>query len=208
MGPNNALNRVLVFGLFSIILLFAVVQGARYFLSFKTITLQPKNDVSISIGSTAHDGTIEKIILETSGQESIRVRRGQYSVLYHGKDINSRVEVIKVTRSMTLGVPSDLSFTNKKLDAILGSQTEAINKTLSSIVDLGEYSISYKKLYLDGSWGGFGLTPTDANKDTVSIILHRLDNSWGVVAGPDIVIAQSDHPEVPATIISSVNNRL
>lgn len=208
VDDNRTVKRMFVLGLFAIIFLFVAYQLVHYLASFKTVTLIPKDNVSISLGYSTHDGSIGKVIVDSSSKTSIRVKRGQYTVLFHGKDISDRVEVMVVTSSASVEVPKNLSLTTKKLANLLDEQTSDIEATLASTIDLNAYRITYKNLYLDGSWGGFVFTPVDKSKDTVAIILHKLDNQWGVAAGPDIVISMAGHSDIPKSVVTSTNNRL
>ena len=198
---------VLYLALF-VVLLLLIVMPVRYFSSHTTITLEPSDAVSITVGTVDDNGSIGARLKNASSRTSWRTKKGNYAVLFHGKDIQDRVTIYHIDSPTTIKVPVNLWLSADKLKSLASQQAGAIQQALASQTNMDGYQITYLKLYLHGSWAGVEITPSDTSADTMKLVLSKSGGAWHISDGPKIVLSFSDSPDIPKAVITSVNNSL
>lgn len=201
-------RRNITIGLLILAAVVLLIIGWLQFFHKKTITFQAAQGQVITFGTTADDdegGGMAQVLGKSTTQKSIRVNPGNYTVIYSGTGFASKIEGVKVTSNLILASPH-LDYDDSKLSSILSSQQSAIHDAIGKTVNLGDYTFTNEKLYTDGSWYAAQLIPKDASKDVLEVVVQKKDNTWKVVAGPQIILALADYPNVPEVVIRSINN--
>lgn len=190
-------------------LIFGGVQLYR-FLNRKTVTLKPTTGLTMAIGLPTDNEEslgIEKIILSTTSEQSVKVAPGYYAIQISGKGYNTAVTALTVEEDMTV-TPPDPSYTPEKLKEMYLEQKSAISAAIPQVAN-GSYTISddQSSLYDVGEWFGGRLLPKNtAVDDQLVVVLRKVDNQWKLVAGPSMVISIKQYPDIPSNVLRTINN--
>ena len=88
--------------------------------------------------------------------------------------------------------------------------------TLHSVIQnqygdkLNGYEIKTGELLEDGSWYITIIqkplqSKWDLADDAFRVVLHKENNQWKIVAGPNLILNYADYPDIPTGVIMSVN---
>lgn len=222
MQPNDygSLNRsaltrraLLIVGAL-VILVGLIVGGVQLYklMNRKTVTLKPIEGTQMIFGTPSDNEeslSVEKQLLDTnSGKDSVKVAAGDYAVTVSGEGYQTTTFAVTVEDDMTITPPEYLSYNNDKLSSMLSSEESAIAAAIPEVAD-GRYTVSESQshLYNKGEWFAGRLLPKNTVvDDQLVVILHKENNQWKIAAGPAMVLALSDYPDVPENAIRTVNN--
>ena len=195
-----------------------------YFVNQKVVTLNPSAGTTITIGEQARDEmAIGKQIASTNSLKSIRLQSGVYIVIFTGtSDYQDEYQSISIDKSTEIKTP-DLKYTDEKLGRLLVSEKPAIQNVITPILPNPGYQIDNESLYEIGNWygarlipGGWYLSPPSSNilpglindnntEDMLRVILKNDNGQWKLMAGPSIIFAIDDYPDIPEDVIRTTN---
>jgi hypothetical protein len=224
MEPSNYTNyqqpdlnsrRLLIIKLgFVAVLLIIILVIVNYFLSQKTLTIEPTAGYTISIGTPGNGEngpTVKKTIAKTSSTKSIRLKPGNYVALYaKNSDYQPIYQEFDLTKNITLNPPT-LYYTSQKLASLLKQESPAIHAAFqasgSGSLLANGYSIQDIGLYYDGSWYAGKLVPADTTtSDVLAFVMHQDDGKWTLATTPAISLYAGSYSTIPKTVIQSANN--
>jgi hypothetical protein len=186
-----------------VIVLVAGVVAWNYFIGSASITLEPAEGVSMTLGTPAHEG-IEAIITQTNTPTTLRVAKGTYALLLEQAGHQSKLTTVNI--SQNTHIPSETLEPNvTTLQQLQRTEQTALLAVVASKTPPG-YHVATQSLYADGTWAGVKLAA--GSQDDLRIILHKQAGAWVSLAGPGMVLAKADFPQIPGEILSQVNNSL
>jgi hypothetical protein len=184
--------------------------------SFQTIKVTARKPFTLTLyaplstdESNAYDKS--KVFFVATDTETFRVKKGVYVyAVSGGSDYQEFSEQISVgAKPVNLSMPQ-LNYTPAKLASMLAKERPAIESVINNAYpsQMKIYSIQGGKLYGNGQWYGARLVPNDPRTyDTLRIILKKEGPTWQIVTKPpEIVISQPVYPQIPAYILSDLNN--
>ena len=213
-SPRKMLVTILgIFGLFIILLVIGSSLWSKY-ISKVSVTLKPSDGTTIAIGTakdTEENPAIEKQIAKTSSELKVRIKPGDYLVVYTAPDKATQYKPITITKNETITSPK-LEYTMGKLSSRLSTEKDNIHSALTTqltTIQLSRYTYNYEALYHDGTWYAASLMPTDrlATTDPQMVVMQKQGAQWKLVAGPKIILHIGDYPSVPSDVIRDVDNR-
>jgi len=193
-------------------ILVAVAIGVSillYVLSFRTVTfaIVPEN-VTIIVYNQDSDQEIARL---TQGG-TMRLQDGKYSVIPTHNDYAARSIPFTVDgEDMTITVDPDYSST--RLADLVGEEITAVNQLLKQTFPgtINNFTIENGTLYQKGEWYATILQqnslPGGQQGDRYRVVLKKVDDTWQIAAGPEIVLSAQKFPDVPFAILTDINSR-
>lgn len=204
---------IIIIILFALLVFFA---WRSYRDSFQTVTVTTHKPFTLTLyaplntdESNAYDKS--KVFFVAPDSEKFRVKKGVYVyAVSGGSDYQEFSAQITVGAKPVHLTAPQLNYTPAKLASMLAKEQPAINSVINTAYpsQMQLYSIQGNKLYGNGQWFGAKLVPNDPRTyDTLRIILKKEGSTWQIVTTPpEIVISQPVYPQIPAYILSDLNN--
>lgn len=214
MGRQDLTRRALLIIGALVILIGLIVGGVQLykFMNRKTVTLKPIEGTRMIFGPATDNeeslGITKQLLDTNSGKNSVKVAPGYYAATVSGEGYQTTTFAVTVEDDTTVNSPDYLSYNNDKLSGMLAAEETAVAKAIPEVAD-GRYTISdsQSQLYGKGDWFAGRLIPKNtAVDDQLVVVLHKENGQWKVAAGPAMVLALSDYPDVPEDAIRTVNN--
>lgn len=194
--------------IFSLVLLGAIILTIvlLYIASFRTVTFNFVPDDLESV--TIYQDDQQVGFLEESG--SLRLQPGDYTYNPNG-DRYSEATAFTVEGDITITV--DPSYSSAYRQEILQAENPKIIEVIRSSFPgaINDFTINTGTIYQKGDWYATTLTqntlPGGQQGDVYRIVLHKVHDTWQIVAGPEIVLSAPVYPDVPYEILKDINSR-
>ena len=194
--------------IFSLVLLGAVIVAIVlfYIASFRTVTFNFVPDDLESI--TIYQDDQQVGFLDESG--SLRLQPSDYTYKPNG-DRYSEATAFTVEGDITITV--DPSYSDAYRREILQAENPRIVEVIRSSFPgiINGFTINTGTIYQKGDWYATTLTqhplPGGQQGDIYRIVLHKVDNTWQIATGPEIVLGAPVYPDVPYDILKDINSR-
>ena len=222
---NASKIKLFVISLITLIIVGVIIVASLfawdYFVTQKVVTLIPSPGTTITIGEQYKDEpTIKKEIASTNTLKEIRLLSGSYVVKFTGSsDYQAESRSVYIKESTEIKTPA-LKYTDEKLSQLLIAEKPSIQNVITPILPNPGYQIDNATLFDNGSWYGTRLKPsiwydpvmavkytrpTDGTEDMLRVILKKENDQWKLMAGPSLIFAIDDYPEIPQDVIRSTN---
>jgi len=192
-------------------LLIVVVIGVGslfYYLSFKTVTFTIiPDDIEVVVFNRDNN---EVARLTQDG--SLRLQAGNYTANPVNEAYSSTPVPFTVS-DQDVSVSVDPSYSLDRLDDMRDKEEPiVVQKLRDTYADvISNFTIEPGKLYGKGDWYATLLpeNPLQGGQqgDVYRVVLHKTDNQWQIVAGPAIILTSPQNPDVPAEILSDINEK-
>lgn len=181
--------------------------GISEFLSYRDVSVVLKqSDAEVEIYNSDN-----RKITNVATDELIRLKVGEY----YYKPVNEKFSTANVNFSIqdNTTVEIDPSFSPSYLANLLAAQQNDIRAALSSSYPsaLASYVIGDEALAHKGEWYSAKLIQrvSGGNQpDVYRVILEKKNESWTIVASPQLVISKAADTAIPADVIRKVNEPL
>ncbi len=210
--PTRSKRPYIIFGLVAAVVLVLAIVGInvlRNELSKKTVTLQATNGTTIKFGypgDSEGGPTISEVLAETTTTTAIKVKAGDYVVVFSGNGMQTEKKAYDITENTTIASPQ-LAYSKERLAEELQSQQPAIQQAIAGIPQLKGYTTAFAGLYGQGDWYGAVMVPPNPQaQDILLLIMNRRNGTWYVVGEPSLTFYLPDHRDVPAQLIRDINN--
>jgi hypothetical protein len=207
---NTKLKKIITIYAFIAIVVIAIVVFLNWHFSFRDVSFvlsEGVTGVTIREVTTTTETMATSDIITFNENRTIRLRPGLYQVVPIGDVIDATPFSFGVDYAMTVTVTPPYS--KEYLNNLLVEELPAIRQVLLNSIDrVTENNIIHESMFIRGEWYGAVMRFSDATgerADYYRVILHKSEGSWGVATNPRIVLSYSLYPNVPKTIIDSVN---
>ena len=221
---NASKIKLVVISLISLIIVGVIIVASLfawdYFVTQKVVTLNPSPGTTITIGEQYKDEpTIKKEIASTKKLKEIKLLSGSYVVKFAGSsDYQAESRSIYIKESTEIKTPV-LKYTDKKLGQLLIPEIPAIQNVITPILPNPSYQTNNETLLENGNWYGARLKPSvwdeptmavkytkpTGTEDMLRLILKKENDQWKLMAGPSIIFAIADYPDIPQDVIRATN---
>jgi hypothetical protein len=191
-------------------LLIAVIAGVwslSYFLSFKTVSFTIIPD---GVNVIIHNQDRNEIA-RFSQDGSIRLQAGDYFAIPDHDNYSSASTPFTV-EDQDITVSVDPSYSLERLEELLEADEQTITRIIRDAYPdtIDDFAIQPGKLYQKGEWYATTLEqnplPGGQQGDVYRVVLHKVDNQWQIVAGPEIVLSAQKYTDVPYDILKDINS--
>ncbi|MEI7918227.1 MAG: hypothetical protein WCH58_02485 [Candidatus Saccharibacteria bacterium] len=202
-----------------LIIVSSVIFGINYYnnkLLVKDVIINstyPNTNIKLKLNN-GHE-TEYKI---TNNSSSIKLQVGNYTAFYINNELSQNSFSLSITKD-TSKIDLDPFDNSNQLNNILANENTSITNTINSLYKSNNYVISDKKVYHQGEWfscslvvyqinpfSGSGFSDPD-NYDTYFIVLKKdtVNNKWGLVGGPSLILTKTGNPSIPNYILDNLN---
>lgn len=179
-----------------------------YFQSFKTAYIKiPRSDVSVTVYTSGR-----KKVDSLSSSGSVKLHAGTYSVVASGTDISTKPITMKVTDTgayLTVDPGYSDSYLAQQLSVELPRIKQFITTKYPSIT--AGFTLNDGKLYQYGDWYGTTLPENPVGRgsqgDVYRLVLQKVDGTWKIAAGPQLVISAPYFPGIPHSTLDDLNQQ-
>jgi len=148
--------------------------------------------------------SIKKELIKTTTKITKRIPTGVYLVIFSSQDKLTEIKTVNLTEDTTIETPQ-LQYSTARLDKTLDTDRLNIHSVAYRYASNDDYKITSEQLLGSADWYVAKLTPNNSNRDTLKIILHKVNNSWIVAAKPAIALWVDDYQAIPQDIIRAAN---
>jgi hypothetical protein len=199
---------LLVWLFLTAILVVGVAVAWQIATSKKFVTLRPSLGVTATFGvpkDSENESTLQKIILTTTSQTRIKIKKGFYMVRFSQPGRVPQYQYLHLKTDTTITSPQ-MPYVQASLNEMLETKKSAIDQQLASNPATSNYTPGYQQLYNIGTWFAATLRPTNTSDAERRIILHKVDGGWTVAAGPEQSFYIGEYPSIPQNVIRDINN--
>lgn len=191
--------------LLAIGVLLLVFTGWRYIDSFATVTFHyDTKQGSVQLAQPEADNQT------VPNNQPVRLKKGEYTLTRHGKNVAKDSELITVDGSWQTRTV-EFNFTREYLSELYTTEQSTIEAALTErypkIKSL--YTITGGALYGRGDYYGAALVFNDQkapNRDRLHVLMQKEDDTWRVLSTPPTpVLSKQDYPTVDVSILRTIN---
>jgi hypothetical protein len=210
------MNRKKIIALIVVIAIFIIgLFIFAYIHSFHKVTFSVEKSLTAVVYKSDDSKKVTILTIGSSGSSSSQsssFQKGVYCAVAQGSQFDTTPTCFTVSnKDVTVTVNPDYSSTY--LQSLLTSEQDTINSIITTKYAplMGQYTLNNGQLYEKGQWYGTTLTqnvdPSDVG-DTYRVILEQVGGTWTIIAYPQIVLSKYTYPQVPFSILDSVNQIL
>lgn len=216
----NRRNLITFFAALVIAVTLVVVGVAiKYFLDYRASLTPVTFEYNHIDGASVklYKGARKDLVKPTTSGDPVNITDGEtrtledwpYVVTVDGNNIQHTAQIIYPhQRPQTVSL--NIALTDTRLAELLGQNKQTIEQTIlasnSKISEL--YTVDNIKLHGDGSWATASLRYNGDDKwtrDTLHAVLHKKDNSWILLAKPQITLSRSAlGNKVPGSVFRAI----
>lgn len=213
MPLKTKLIRTAIITLITVGIVIGILSLVEY-LSWKNINLKLSSATrSVTIYSSDPDAasaTNTSSVASRSGSGDVRLKPGTYYVVPSGESIIDtpiKITIAGDTTSVAIEPYRTPAYLAMELSAEVPIAQSVIKSTYSQII--GKYVLGPGTFYHQGDW--YATTLQDASPsgnggvDTYGVIMKKVDGTWKIAATPALLFSYSDHKDIPADVIDSIN---
>jgi hypothetical protein len=186
--------------------------GLSYQQSLKTTDFQIHQPATgVAIYKTGKQDANSKVA-SLSGSGQVKLPKGSYTAVPSGKNVNDNpIDFTVGDNNPTINV--DPGYSTAYLDKLLVGQQATINQVIRSTYPsvIGAFKVNNGKLYTTGEWYAATLVQNPphpkTNGDVYRLVLRKENDTWKIVASPQLVLTTSNSPGVPIEVLRDVNTQ-
>lgn len=213
MPLKTKLLRTAIITLVAVGIVVGILSLLEY-LSWKNISLKLSSATqSVTIYSSDPDAasaTNTSSVASRSGSGDVRLKPGTYYVIPSGENVVDTPIKIAIT-SDTTSVTIEPYLTPAYLATELSTEVpiaQSVIKTAYAQI-IGKYALDPGTFYHQGDWYTTTLRDTSPSGsggvDIYGVIMKKVDGTWKIAATPALLFSYSDHKDIPADVIDSIN---
>lgn len=213
MPLKTKLLRIAIITLVAIGIVVGILLLVEY-LSWKNINLKLSSATqSATIYSSDPDAasaTNTSSVASRSGSGDVRLKPGAYYVIPSGENIVDtpiKITIAGDTTSVAIEPYRTPAYLATELSAEVPIAQSVIKNTYAQIIS--NYTLDTGTFYHQGDW--YTTTLRDASPsgsggvDTYGVIMKKVSGTWKIAATPALLFSYSDHKDIPADVIDSIN---
>ena len=189
----------------SLIAAFAFIGLGFYLQSFKTARFDLKKDnLKVVIYKD------EEEVASITSDAEVRLQKGEYTYATEGKNFDNTPTSFIVGDTdpdISINPPYSSAYRNN----VLSKEFSAIRSALIEAYPIisTEFTINRGEIYDDGTWYGGTLLKKPADPrdptDLYRAVLKKEKGGWVVKTKPALSLSAKEYPDIPFSILSSVN---
>lgn len=200
-------KKPLIITAISLVAAFTFIGLGFYLQSFKTAHFDLKKDnLKVIIYKN------EEEVTTIDGDADVRLQKGDYTYATEGTNFDNTPTSFTVGDTdpdIVINPPYSSAFRNKELLKEISSITQALTEAYPILTT--NFTINRGEIYDDGTWYGatFLEKASDPREptDLYRAVLKKERGVWVVKTKPAIVLSAKEYPDIPSSILSSVNKK-
>lgn len=178
---------------------------------YDSVLLDKENNEYIDEGGNEDSVKTPTLVATLTGSGTARLKEGRYYVVPSGETIASDVITIDI-QTTTTNIAINPYNSSEYLFKTYSSELPAVYASIKKAYPLANkgYEIAKGVFYHSGEWYSTSLHDNSSyaslhGYDTYGVILHKENNVWKVVAGPNLVFSYAGTSSIPADIVDATN---
>jgi hypothetical protein len=202
-------NRLIFLSVIAVFVI-STIAVLTYKDSFYSVELKDPNNVQVSLYKK--DDNKKATITTIASSRAISLQKDTYCAVPSDSKYVSTPICFNID-GKGASVTIDPDYSSVYLGQILPSEQATINTVITTKYApiISQYTLLNGQLYGKGQWYGATLTeivdPQDRG-DVYRVLLENINGTWTIIAYPQLVLSKYSYPQVPFSILDSINQML